>query len=879
MLHVALFKIIAKPFKNRAIAGSLKQYVFSWLVFLLAVLGILLSCQIFAYVPFAFFKTQIPQDFTLHLPFNAGTESSYFFSDANSLEFNGGVVRLKAAEQTDNSVNTGVGSGGFLNGALNGVQWDGVGGVVRLNSLTNTSDLDSSWTPAWNNLIGYWKLNGSGSISTNDSLTATVGTHGVANSAGAFSYSAGKINEGISFSAGLNRYSVAASLPISGAYTISFWIKLTSFPTTISAPVSATSSGSKVWQIHFNNTYTGDGPATYAIYAISGSGIAASAAETFTNLDLGNWRHIVMTYDSAVSPKTQFYKDGFKLNMSLNNITGNFPTHDTLWVGGRRGDNNTCCDSNGSFDDFAIWNKALTENEVQSIFDRQSAKYSGQITSRVIDAGSTGQSWTTLAFTTKLPFFKELPGVSGSENSSAYSAIGGNLMNGLTNYWRFNESSGSTLNDSVGTSSGTWEGSGSRWVAGVFGRGGFFNGTDSRIMTTDTDVFSQNKFSIAFWIKVDAFDPSPANISCAVCRPTHYFGTSGNYQGSTNTFSAAIGSASNGNSVGTSTTSNYPTGVWHHYVAVYDGTQTGSANRLKLYINGVQQTLVFDAIVPATPYDATGALRFGASSFSSTSFPPFKGSLDDVAIWSGTALAATDILELYRRGANRIKYQVRTCSSANCSDQEALTSSGKGWKGPDNSSATYFSELYNTSTNTPNGSVLTGAPIMTFSNFSGSGLSVASNRYVQYRAIFESEDGNSLCTYGSCSPELQAVSLGPNHYSSSTPFVTSGASVGSTYRFLDIAGFIPTLGANGCSAGVKYALSSDGTDFYYWNGSAWALSTGETTANDALTLSLNQGSFHTSPAGYGGVLRVRAYLKSDGASQCEVDNIQVNGKK
>lgn len=853
----------------------------SLFVFLLSFFIFIATPEVFAIIPFAFWKTAVFQDFILHIPFTAGTESSYTISDSTRVKLVGGVAVLSPLD-ADNSSNTGVGSGGFSDGTLTGVQWDNSNSIVRLNTTTNTSEFDASWAPKWSNLIAYWKLNGSGSIATNDAISAAIGTNGVANNAGSFSYGTGKLNEAISFAAGLNRFNVPTSLAISNKYTVSFWIKLNSFAGTISAPISFTNAGTRAWQIHFNNSYTGDGTATYAIYAASGgTDHSATVSNTFKTSDLGVWHHIVMTYDSSASPKSQFFKDGKKLSMSLDNITGNFPTHDTLWVGGRRGDNNTCCDSDGSIDDLAIWSQALTESEVKAVYGRQAAKYSGQIASRIIDTTATS-SWTSLAFTTKLPFFKELPGSSGSEDSSVYSAIGGNLMTGLTNYWRFNESSGSSLSDSVGTATGTWVGTGERWVPGVFGNAGTFNGTDDKITTTDTTVFSQSKFSLAFWIKVDAFASAPDNVSCAVCRPTHFFGTTANYQGHTNTFTTNIGSASNAAVAGTSTTDNYSTGVWYHYATVYDSTLTGNANRLKLYINGVQQTLVFDGTVTATPYAATGALRFGASSFSSTSFPPHKGSLDDIAIWSGRALTASDVLELYRRGANRAKYQVRTCSSANCSDQEALTSSGKGWKGPDNTQLTYFSELYNTTSNTLGGTALTSSPVMTFSNFSGSGLSVASNRYVQYRAILESDDGNSLCNYGAaapCSPEIQSIALGPTHYDTTGPSITSNASIGSQYMLLDTAGFITTLGGNGCSAGARYALSSDGTNFYYWSGSAWDVSTGYATANDSMTLSLNLGSFHTSPAGAGGILRVKTYLKSDGTSQCEVDNIQVNGKK
>jgi hypothetical protein len=44
----------------------------------------------------------------------------------------------------------------------------------------------------------------------------------------------------------------------------------------------------------------------------------------------------------------------------------------------------------------------------------------------------------------------------------------------------------------------------------------------------------------------------------------------------------------------------YGSNDWLHLTVVYDGTQTGNANRLKFYINGDLQTLTFGYTVPAT---------------------------------------------------------------------------------------------------------------------------------------------------------------------------------------------------------------------------------------------------------------------------------------
>jgi len=51
--------------------------------------------------------------------------------------------------------------------------------------------------------------------------------------------------------------------------------------------------------------------------------------------------------------------------------------------------------------------------------------------------------------------------------------------------------------------------------------------------------------------------------------------------------------------------------------------------------------------------------------------------------------------------------------------------------------------------------VLPSLPQLLFSTFSGSGLSVGSDRYFQYRTIFESDDVSTT-------PDLKSVTVGPS---------------------------------------------------------------------------------------------------------------------
>ncbi len=260
----------------------------------------------------------------------------------------------------------------------------------------------------------------------------------------------------------------------------------------------------------------------------------------------------------------------------------------------------------------------------------------------------------------------------------------------------------------------------------------------------------------------------------------------------------------------------------------------------------------------------------------------FNGLIDEIAIWNralcdGTNICATnEILELYRHGVNRIKYQVRSCSDSTC------TTGSPTWIGSDGTNQTYFSENNNNliakdgGDLTSSDSVLTTLPSMTFSSFPSLTSSVLpTNRYFQYRAILESNDTGGLCTYGgtsglACSPELSAVSIGPTHYDSTAPTLISNQGV----SFYSLSSFLETLGSGSCANGLVYNLgSSSSGPWMYWNGSAWATAGGTTaTANSATVVNSNIASFGSTSSVY-----FKAFFQSSGSSACELNQIGLAG--
>jgi hypothetical protein len=83
---------------------------------------------------------------------------------------------------------------------------------------------------------------------------------------------------------------------------------------------------------------------------------------------------------------------------------------------------------------------------------------------------------------------------------------------------------------------------------------------------------------------------------------------------------------------------------WHHVVMAYDGSQSGNANRLKVYFDGVQQTLTFSGTIPATTY-ASSIDEFRIGRNASNGFYS-NGFIDEVRLYTRT-LSTSEIVALY----------------------------------------------------------------------------------------------------------------------------------------------------------------------------------------------------------------------------------------
>lgn len=93
--------------------------------------------------------------------------------------------------------------------------------------------------------------------------------------------------------------------------------------------------------------------------------------------------------------------------------------------------------------------------------------------------------------------------------------------------------------------------------------------------------------------------------------------------------------------------------TWHHVVMVYDGTQIGNANMLKLYVNNVQQSLTFIGSVATVAPTVSSNVNIG---FYNSTVNYFVGKIDESRIYS-RALSLSQVTALYNQGVQRLKVE------------------------------------------------------------------------------------------------------------------------------------------------------------------------------------------------------------------------------
>lgn len=476
---------------------------------------------------------------------------------------------------------------------------------------------------------------------------------------------------------------------------------------------------------------------------------------------------------------------------------------------------------------------------------------SGTFTSPVIDAGVT-TTWQTLSWLPFAPYGKEM--VTGTDET-VYS-IGNFASTGsLVGYWRLNEESWNGTADEVLESSGNGlhgsrRGGANTTGTAQFGRAGSFPLADtSYVYVTSTNFRSADQSgTIMAWI-------FPTSTGGGTFR--HVFASTDESSALGTSNRLVLGLLDNVNQAlfyhadGTTFDSNIGNTVmapnqWHH-IAV---TNSGAAGGYRLYVDGILQTLTTFGGGNSGDWfaDANGAgatqrdnITIGAVRSANTELL-FDGLIDEVAVFS-QEMTTTTIQDLYRRGAQRLRFQVRSCDDSACS--------GETFTGIDGTAATYYTESTTTTVGLPS-KTLVGIP---------------QNRYFQYQVLFDT-------TSTQPSPALLSVTttgLLSATYSSSTP--TIGNNTG--FSFNNISAFSNVLGG-GNQGTIEYQVAVNNTStWYYYNGANWVTATSGYPNHTNTVGEINSNILQLDNDVSSGVFYFRAFLVSNGTQAVQLDTVSI----
>ena len=332
---------------------------------------------------------------------------------------------------------------------------------------------------------------------------------------------------------------------------------------------------------------------------------------------------------------------------------------------------------------------------------------SGDYTSSIKDVVGSA-TWDSIAWIPERPTGKELPNSGNSE--TAYNTGNANMTGNVLLY-HMNESSGAIADTSGQGNNGTYNGVLYSQV-GKLNTALSFDGSNDYVSVADSaNLDITDDITVSLWIKMNSKAPWDSILTKSIV----WDGDNGYgffFRGGGPVLNFFINHVDYGVAVLDPSPS---VGEWHHIVGTYDGSN------VRIYSDGVEGT-------PMSYTNSIGTnnkdLRIG---YDADLGGYFDGSIDEVAIWN-RALSPTEVLDLYKRGVLKLKYQVRSCDDAACS--------GETFIGPDGTGSDYYEWGTTNSVSTPSFNL----------------TNVIDNQYFQYKTYFESDDS-------SYSPELKSATV------------------------------------------------------------------------------------------------------------------------
>jgi hypothetical protein len=232
-----------------------------------------------------------------------------------------------------------------------------------------------SYVPA-NGLVGWWPFNGNANDESGN------GNNGTVNGATLTTDRFGQVNKAYSFD-GVNDFIEvnANSQFASSNMTISVWLKIPSNATQIQYLVLGTSSNS-LWSCGY------DGITGFGLFFLKNQGCSNYVAANYNTSNLpGTWNNITFITDQT---NTVIYINGvFQNNYPSNSFSTNCLSY-ILNIGKDAFGTNEFF--NGELDDIGIWNRALTQQEISTLYQGCNLNLS------INPANATGNAGSNISF-------------------------------------------------------------------------------------------------------------------------------------------------------------------------------------------------------------------------------------------------------------------------------------------------------------------------------------------------------------------------------------------------------------------------------------------------------------------------------------------------
>ena len=468
-----------------------------------------------------------------------------------------------------------------------------------------------SYVPT-NGLVGWWPFNGnandeSGNVNVNvnngtvNGATLTTDRFGLANKAYSFD--------------GSNQVSnyITLNNPLSNltTFTFSYWIKRS---TNIGAKWHIMILGSNAnHELLFNYDTL--------IYRNFYNGNLNDIKGVFSNNQ--DYNHVCVTSNGI---ETKLYVNGNQIGsgnqtiISTLNGTMHIGKHSTFQV-------SSATSFNGKLDDIAIYNRALTQQEITNLY-----------------SGSTPPTITTSAAPTLINC-GESTTLTASSTSAAQPCLKADLpatlQNGLVGYWPFcgnaNDASGNNNNGTV---------NGATLTSDRFGNANSaysFDGLNDNISLNNSILGQSNSsYSIDLWIQIEAY---PTSTNFELINNRNGNSCSYNYRLYINSLGKLFFqkfSESPWSVESIISNSSLLLSSWNHIVLIYNTNN----NTMSIYLNnnfqGTINSSIWNSLLNPTNIGFLGGCNLPNDNF-------YLGKIDDISIYN-RALTATEIQQLYTLG-------------------------------------------------------------------------------------------------------------------------------------------------------------------------------------------------------------------------------------